>query len=90
MGVSMSITKNAKYTDPKYADKGQVDEEGADGAEAAAPALEANSETIDKIKQENFDKWSKIFRDLILGVKVFGELYLLSEKMLNLKKIREF
>ena len=68
MGVSMSITKYAKFTDAKYADKGNVDEDGAEGAdveEAAAPALEANSETIDKIKQENFDKWSKIFRDLI-------------------------
>jgi len=74
MGVSMSITKNAKYGKPAYAALGKVDEEGAEGAEgaeeAAAPALEANSETIDKIKQENFDKWSKIFRDLTRNKKI--------------------
>ena len=71
MGVSMSITKNAKYGKPAYAALGNVDEEGAEGAEeATAPALEANSETIDKIKQENFDKWSKIFRDLTRNKKI--------------------
>jgi hypothetical protein len=77
MGISMSITKNAKYGKPKYAKLGTVNEgaEGAEGAEGdkaeqdkaaeeAAAALEMNSETIDRIKQENFDKWSKIFRDL--------------------------
>ena len=74
MGISMSITKNAKYGKPKYAKLGTVNE-GAEGAEEdkaeqdkaaeeAAAALEMNSETIDRIKQENFDKWSKIFRDL--------------------------
>ena len=68
MGVSMSITKNAKYGKPAYAALGKVDEEGAE--EATAPALEANSETIDKIKQENFDKWSKIFRDLTRNKKI--------------------
>lgn len=74
MGVNMSITKNAKYGKPAYAALGKVDEEGAEGAEgaeeAAAPALEANSETIDKIKQENFDKWSKIFRDITRNKKI--------------------
>ena len=68
MGVNMSITKNAKYGKPAYAALGKVDEEGAE--EATAPALEANSETIDKIKQENFDKWSKIFRDLTRNKKI--------------------
>ena len=72
MGVSMSITKTAKYSDPKYAKLGTPDAEGegADGekgAEAAAQVLEMNSETIDRIKQENFDKWSELFRNHIIN-----------------------
>src|SRR5210317_800040 len=89
MGVSMSITKYAKYNDPNYADKGTVDEEGAEGAqEEAAPALEANSETIDKIKQENFDKWSKIFRDLTRNKKIESERKF-SFKKFKLEKLKE-
>ena len=88
MGVSMSITKYAKYNDPNYADKGTVDEEGAEGAqEEAAPALEANSETIDKIKQENFDKWSKIFRDLTRNKKIESEIKF-SFKSFKLEKLK--
>jgi len=64
----MSITKYAKYNDPNYADgqgpgQGQGQGQGKE-EEKKCELIEPTAENIDKIKQENFDKWSKIFRDL--------------------------
>ena len=95
MGVSMSITKYAKYNDPNYPDgqgpgqgqgQGQGQGEGQDEEKKCEP-IEPTAENIDKIKQENFDKWSKIFRDLTRNEEIENKIKS-SFKKLFIKKYK--
>ena len=76
MGVSMSITKNAKYGKPVYAGLGTPEDDAAAAAAAAAAAdgkgeekksepIELTPESIEAVKQANFDKWRDAFTKIV-------------------------
>ena len=72
MGVSMSITKNAKYGKPAYAALGEVDEDGAAAADAEgngekqkSEPIEQTPESIEAVKQANLEKWSDVFTKIV-------------------------
>ena len=75
MGVSMSITKNAKYGKPVYAGLGTPEDDAAAAAAAAAAdgkgeekksePIELTPESIEAVKQANFDKWRDAFTKIV-------------------------